>query len=68
MFSEAHRFTVCQQLADIVTNESADGDFTGAAHAPAPAIAGFEDFQGQLQPLGDHSVPRLLAVMLGQAG
>ena len=66
--SGAHRFAVCQQLANVVANESADGDFTGAAHAPAPAIAGLEDFQGQLQALRHHPVPLLLALVLGQAG
>ena len=64
----AHRFTVCQQLANVITNEGADGDVAGAAHPPPPPIAGLEHLQRQLQPPGHHSVPLLLAVVFGLTG
>lgn len=64
----AHRLAVGEQPANIITDEGADGDVTGAAHAPAPPIAGLEHLQGQLQALGHHPVPLLLAVMLGLTG
>lgn len=64
----AYRFMVCEQLADIVTDKGTDGDFRGAAHAPPPAVAGLEDFQGQLQALRDHPVLGILAVVFGHTG
>lgn len=64
----AHRFAVCEQPADIVAHKTADGDFAGAAHAPASPVAGLEDLQRQLQALRDYPVPLLLAPVLGHAG
>ena len=65
---DPHRFAICEQPAHVVAHKSADGDFAGAAHAPASPVAGLEDLQRQLQALRDNPVPLLLAPMLGHAG